>query len=69
YFSSFRSSPRQIPATYFLAKAYEAQGEDERAREAYAYVAAAWSDADRELRPVVEDARAAVTRLTKLAPE
>lgn len=46
-----------------LASAYEMLGEDEKARDAYSYFVQAWSDADTELQPIVEQAKESIERL------
>lgn len=50
-------------ASYRLGHLYEELGEPEKAREAYADFVAAWSEADPELQPMVEEARQAIARL------
>jgi predicted Zn-dependent protease len=69
YLRSLRSSLLEIPASYTLARAYEAAQDYEHARETYTEFAAAWSEADPELRPMVEEARAAAARLTSAIRE
>jgi tetratricopeptide (TPR) repeat protein len=56
-------------ALYRLAKIYEELGDHARARESYELFAIAWKDADPELQPKVEEARAAVQRLTSAIKE
>jgi Tfp pilus assembly protein PilF len=46
-----------------LARVYERLGETDKARDAYMYFVQAWTDADPELQPMVEDARQAIVRL------
>jgi len=46
-----------------LARAYEMLGEDAKARDAYSYFVQAWSDADPELQPMVEQAKESIARL------
>lgn len=47
-----------------VGRAQEKLGREAEAIEAYEYVLAAWQDADPELRPRVEAARRAITRLS-----
>jgi tetratricopeptide (TPR) repeat protein len=54
--------PRSL-ALYRLGPLYEQQGETEKARAAYAEFIERWIDADPELRPMVDTARAALARL------
>jgi serine/threonine-protein kinase len=58
------NAPNWTPAYFHLGRAYEQLGEFERAREQYAYFVDAWKDADPELQPRVDEARA---RLRELA--
>jgi tetratricopeptide (TPR) repeat protein len=58
-----------IWAWYRLGRIYEKLGRQEEAREAFATFAAGWRDADPELQPLVEEARAAAKRLTSVARE
>ncbi|MGD8868156.1 MAG: hypothetical protein PVI01_11010 [Gemmatimonadales bacterium] len=46
-----------------LARAYEMLGDDAKARDAYFYFVQAWSDADTELQPMVEQAKESIARL------
>jgi tetratricopeptide (TPR) repeat protein len=46
-----------------LARAYEMLGENEKARDAYSYFVQAWSEADPELQPIVEQAKESIARL------
>jgi hypothetical protein len=46
------------------ARVNDRLGEDEKAVEAYSFVAQIWRHADPELQPVVAEARAALSRLT-----
>jgi tetratricopeptide (TPR) repeat protein len=66
YYESFWNDPF---AAYRLGPIYEQIGDPAKAREAYALVASAWSDADPELQGRAREARAAVQRLTPLAGE
>lgn len=52
------------PAQLQLARILERNGKSAEAREAYQFVVDAWREADPELRPLVEEARQAVTRLS-----
>jgi tetratricopeptide (TPR) repeat protein len=54
---------------YYLGRAYEASNQPEEARSAYEYFAAAWKDADPELRPMVEEALRSVRRLESAIQE
>jgi NADP-dependent 3-hydroxy acid dehydrogenase YdfG len=51
------------------AEPHEQLGEFAQARDAYAVFVAAWQDADPELQPRVEEARAAIQRVTTLVKE
>jgi hypothetical protein len=51
-----------------LARAHEMLGEDEKARAAYSYFVQAWSDADPELQPIVEQAKESIARLNADRP-
>jgi TolA-binding protein len=51
-----------------LARAYEMLGENEKARDAYSYFIQAWSDADPELQPIVEQAKQSFARLSGDSP-
>jgi len=53
-------------ALYRLAPLYEELGETDKAREAYAEFAERWKDADPQLQPWVDTARAALVRLGPL---
>jgi tetratricopeptide (TPR) repeat protein/TolB-like protein len=66
YFSSFWQSPL---AAYHLGKVYEELEDYEKARSSYEFFAEAWRDADPELQPMVEEARAAISRLTSVIRE
>ena len=46
------------------ARVNDRLGNEEEAIEAYAFVADSWRNADPELQPVVEEARAALARLS-----
>lgn len=50
-------------AYFHLGKAYEALGDEERARDAYRYFVDGWSGADSELQPMVAEAREALAGL------
>jgi tetratricopeptide (TPR) repeat protein len=56
------SGPRSL-ALYRLGPLYEQQGETEKARAAYAEFVERWREADPELQPMVDTARAALARL------
>jgi tetratricopeptide (TPR) repeat protein len=61
YFSTFFDSPLGNPWTrslYYLGLAYEQMGELEKAQEAYAEYLDIWKEADPELEPLKEQARA-----------
>lgn len=60
---SFWYQPLSSLAAYRLGRVYEELGAVEKARRAYADFAAAWSGADPELQPMVEEAREAIARL------
>ena len=66
YLSSF--TPYQwvpyVPAQYHLARAYERLGQLDQAREHYRIFIGWWATADPELEPWVEEARAALARLS-----
>lgn len=53
-------------AHLYLGKAFEELGDDEQARASYAAFLDMWRDADPELQPLVEEARAALVRLGPL---
>ena len=59
----FESLPKSPPAAYRRARLYERLADTPRAREAYELFALAWKDADAELQPRVEEAKAAARRL------
>ncbi|MCL7977358.1 MAG: tetratricopeptide repeat protein, partial [marine benthic group bacterium] len=61
-YPSLFGGPRSL-ALYRLGPLYEQQGETEKARAAYAEFIERWIDADPELRPMVDTARAALARL------
>ena len=50
-------------AVVYLARIHESMGEPAQAAEQYARFVEMWRDADPELQPIVEEARAAVRRL------
>jgi hypothetical protein len=52
-----------------LASLYEQLGDFPKARESYEFFASAWRDADPELQPMVQRARAAAQRLTSAIKE
>ena len=54
------AAPNWTLAYYRLGEAYDRLGETEKAREQYAYVVDMWRDADPELQPWVERARARI---------
>ncbi|MBI4542782.1 MAG: tetratricopeptide repeat protein [Gemmatimonadetes bacterium] len=63
--SYFRSFWIMDPlAQYRLGQVYEKLGENEKAREAYRFFLDAWTDADAELKPLVEDAARALARIS-----
>jgi len=66
YLASFRVDPL---AAFELGKVYEELEEYAKARESYQYFLTAWAEADPELQPKVEEARAAVGRLTSVIRE
>jgi class 3 adenylate cyclase/tetratricopeptide (TPR) repeat protein/TolB-like protein len=66
YFSSFWQDPL---AAYYLGKIYEEVEEHEKARQAYAFFAAGWREADPELESMVQEARTAAARLGKAIRE
>ena len=66
YFRSFnRWSPDPL-SSYYLGQIYENTNRPAQAREMFAFFAAQWANADPELQPLVQDARA---RLVRLDPE
>ncbi len=71
YLSSNRlwSSPVVTASMYYLGRAYEMLGDVERAREQYGLFVEWWADADPELEPRVEDARARLERLSNGAKQ
>ncbi|HET6638761.1 MAG TPA: tetratricopeptide repeat protein, partial [Gemmatimonadota bacterium] len=64
---AFRALWRQdgTPAYLELARILERTGRPAEARDAYQFVVYAWRNADPELRPMVEEARRAVARLSR----
>jgi class 3 adenylate cyclase/tetratricopeptide (TPR) repeat protein len=66
YFRSLWYDPLALAP---LAQVYEELGEYEKARAAYELFASAWKDADPELQPRAEEARAAARRLTSVIRE
>jgi tetratricopeptide (TPR) repeat protein len=66
YLESFEPDPR---ASLRLARLHEELGEFDEAREAYERFAYAWRNADPELQPMVQEARAAARRLTSVTRE
>jgi hypothetical protein len=66
---AFRSFYPDPLAAYHLGKVYEELGEFSKAREAYVLFVVGWQDADAELQPKVQEARAAVQRLTSAIKE
>lgn len=52
------------PAYLYLGRIYERTGRSAEALDAYEFVIYAWRNADPELRPMVDEARRAVTRLS-----
>ncbi len=60
YFIGERTDPL---AHLYLGKAYEALGRDAEARAAYQYFLLWWAAADPEFRPLLDDARRALTRI------
>jgi tetratricopeptide (TPR) repeat protein len=66
YWESFGDDPL---ASWHLARVYEELGEYEEAREEYELFAYAWRNADPELQPRVQEARAAARRLTDVTRE
>ncbi|MGH7562855.1 MAG: hypothetical protein ACREK5_00315, partial [Gemmatimonadota bacterium] len=67
WFASLEASPYGLvyraPAHLARAEIYERAGDVERAVEEYRQFVDLWRDADPELQPVVENARAALRRL------
>jgi tetratricopeptide (TPR) repeat protein len=66
YYRSLRWEPL---ASYHLGRVYEQLGQFADARTEYETFIAGWKDADPELQPKVEEARAAVQRLTSAIKE
>jgi tetratricopeptide (TPR) repeat protein len=66
YIASFYPDPL---ASYQLGKIYEDLGEFAKARESYELFVLGWKDADPELQPRVQEARAAIQRLTSAIRE
>jgi serine/threonine-protein kinase len=60
---------REPLAALRLAKFYEEMGDFSKARESYEYFASSWRDADPELQPMVQEARAAAQRLSSAIRE
>jgi tetratricopeptide (TPR) repeat protein len=71
YFKSVAEDPYlpSIHAWYRLGSLYEKVGRYQEAREAYDTFTIGWQDADPELQPMVEEARAAVKRLSSSIKE
>jgi tetratricopeptide (TPR) repeat protein len=69
YFESFQWYEVDPLAARDRARLHETLGELDRAREAYAFFIDNWQDADPELQSKVEEARAALRRLTSLRRE
>ena len=53
------------PSQLYLGRIYERTGRTAEALDAYEFVIHAWRNADPELRPLVEEARRAVTRIAR----
>lgn len=66
YFRSFNRWSPQPLGSYYLGQIYERTNRPAQAREMFAFFAAQWANADPELQPLVQDARA---RLIRLDPE
>ncbi|MDH3521823.1 MAG: hypothetical protein OEM49_15350, partial [Myxococcales bacterium] len=62
YFIGLRTAPD--PHLY-LGKAYELLGRDAEARQAYEYFLRWWADADRELAPMIDEARRGLARVRR----
>lgn len=62
YAASFWQDPL---AAFSLGRVYEELEQDEKARAAFGFFIEAWSDADPDLQPLVEEARRAVGRLPR----
>ncbi len=60
---TFWWDPVSSVASYRLGRLYEELGQPEKARQAYTDFVVAWSEADPELQPMVEEARHAIARL------
>lgn len=72
YFHSFYPADDKeltIPVEFYLGRTYEAMREPDSARVHYERVVQTWRDADRELQPMVQEARAAVQRFAILPRE
>jgi serine/threonine-protein kinase len=69
YFESFKWYEVDPLAARDRARLYEKLGELDRAQEAYAFFIDNWQDADPELQPKLEEARAAVRQLRSLRRE
>jgi tetratricopeptide (TPR) repeat protein len=67
--SYYRSLLPAALAYFYLGKSYEELGEFGKARDAYELFAIGWKDADPELQPRVQEARAAIQRLTSAVKE
>jgi len=65
WLESFWGSDYVTMAYFELGKAYEKLGEPERAVAAYAEFIEAWANADPELQPVVDDARARMEEIVR----
>ena len=67
WFATLESSPYELvfrgPSHLHRAEIYEQSGDAQRAIEHYRAFLALWTDADPELQPMVEQARAALARL------
>jgi DNA-binding SARP family transcriptional activator/TolB-like protein len=69
YFESFQWYEVDPLAARDRARLYEKVGELDRAQEAYTFFIDNWQDADPELQPKLEEARAALRQLTSLRRE
>jgi TolA-binding protein len=56
-------------AAYYLGQVNEELGEIDRARRSYQFFIEGWQDADPELQPMVQEARAAIQRLSSVVRE